>query len=258
MKSPRLVISLLLACFALALPALAAPAAAPVYELRTYTSPPGKRDALLARFREHTLALFEKHGMKNVIYWVPAEAKDDGENKLIYLLEHKSRDAATASWKAFLADPVWKEVNKKTTANGPIVSKVESVFLAPTDFAKSMTAGAKAGGAPRVFELRTYTTPEGKLPNLDARFRDHTAGLFAKHGMTNLGYFHPLDADKGAANTLIYFLAYPSRDAATAAWKGFRDDADWAKARTASEKDGKITTKVVSVFLTPTDFSPIK
>lgn len=258
MKLPRFAFACLVGCFALLASVVAASDAGRVYELRTYTSPPGKRDALLARFRDHTVKLFEKHGMVNVGYWVPLDAKDGGEDKLIYLLEHKSRDAATASWKAFMADPVWQEVNRKTTVNGKIVSKVDSVFLAPTDYGRAMTAGAKPGAAERVFELRTYTTPEGKLANLDARFRDHTVALFAKHGMTNLGYFHPTDADKGAANTLIYFLAHPSREAATAAFKAFRDDPEWVKARTASEKDGKITSKVESIFLKPVDFSAIK
>lgn len=258
MKLPRFGLALVLTWCATLASAFAASDSAPVYELRTYTSPAGKRDALIARFRDHTVKLFEKHGMVNVGYWVPADEKDGGADKLVYLLEHKSRTAAAASWKAFQADPVWKDVAKKTSANGKIVSKVESVYLEPTDYTKAMTAGAKAGGAQRVFELRTYTTPEGKLDALDARFRDHTVALFAKHGMTNLGYFHPSDADKGAANTLIYFLAHSSRDAATASWKGFRDDADWAKARIASEKNGKLTTKVTSVFLTPVDFSAIK
>ena len=256
MKISRLLL-ILTATFAATMSAVAAPASEKVYELRTYTAPPGKTADLLARFRDHTLKLFERHGMVNVGYWVPLDEKDGSANKLIYLLEHKSRAAADASWKAFGADPEWKDVNKKTTVNGKIVAKVESVYLKETDYSKPMTAG-KSSGAPRVFEMRTYTTPEGKLPNLDARFRDHTLGLFAKHGITNLGYFHPTDADKGAANTLIYFVAYPSREAATASWKAFRENPDWLKARDASEKNGKLTAKVESVYLTPTDFSPLK
>lgn len=203
------------------------------------------------------MRIFEKHGMVNVAYWVPADAKDGAGEKLVYLLQHASRDAAKASWKSFSADPEWQEVRKKSEANGKIVAKAESVFLAPTDYAKAMDAGKK-GGAPRVFEMRTYTAADGKLASLDARFRDHTLALFARHGITNLGYFHPTDPDKGAASTLVYFLAYPSREAATASWQKFRDDPDWVKARTASEKDGKLTTKVESVFLIPTDFSPLK
>ncbi len=260
MKLPRLGFTLLLA-LGLALSATLVRAAAPagrVYELRTYYTEPGKLPNLLARFRDHTCALFEKHGMENIVYWVPADEKDGSANKLVYLLAHANREAATASWKAFGADPVWKEVRTKSEASGKIVSKVDSVFLETTDFTKAMDAGYKPGAANRVFEMRTYTAAEGKLAALDARFRNHTVALFAKHGMTNLAYFHPTDAAKGAANTLLYFLAYPNRDAATAAWKGFREDPVWVKARTESEKDGKLTAKVESVFLVPVDFSKIK
>jgi hypothetical protein len=259
MKLTPLLFALFISWFGAAAASAAAPAAVAdrVYELRTYTATPGNEAAVLARFREHTLKLFARHGMVNVGYWVPADAKDGSVNKLVYLLEHKSRDAAKASWKAFSADPEWQQVKKKTEANGRIVAKGESIFLASTEFGKVMNAG-KAAGAARIFELRTYTAAEGKLSNLDARFRDHTVALFAKHGMTNLSYFHPVDADKGAGSTLIYFLAHKSREAAAASWKGFREDADWVKARTASEKEGKITAKVESVFLIPTDFSPLK
>jgi hypothetical protein len=203
------------------------------------------------------MKIFERHGMVNVGYWVPADEKDGAADKLIYLLEHSSREAAKASWKAFGADPEWQAVRKKTQANGRIVTKVDSVFLAATDYSRPM-AGGKSGGAPRVFELRTYTAAEGRLDDLDARFRDHTITIFARGGMTNLGYVHPVDRDKGSANTLIYFLAHRSRDAAAASWKTFRDDPDWVKARRASEANGKLTTKVQSVFLTPVDFSPLK
>ncbi len=237
--------------------AAAPSASAAVYELRTYTATPGNAAAVVARFRNDTVRLFAKQGMKNIGYWVPVDATDGGADKLIYLLEHQSRDAAKASWKSFSADPDWQAVRKRTEANGKIVAKAESVFLEPTNFSPAMKPGA-GRGAPRVFELRSYTAAEGKLAALDARFRDHTIKLFAKHGITNLGYFHPTDEDKGGGRTLIYFLAHASRDAAAASWKAFREDADWAKARTASEKDGKLTTKVESVYLTPTNFSPLK
>jgi hypothetical protein len=241
---------------ALASAALAAESG-PVYELRTYTATPGNRAAVLARFRENTVRIFEQHGMKNIGYWVPADDKDGGSDKLIYLLEHQSREAAQASWKAFSADPKWKEVRAKSEANGKIVAKAESVFLAPTDYSEPMSSGAGTG-APRLFELRTYTAPEGKLGALDARFRDHTLALFKKHGITNLGYFHPTDADKGAANTLIYFIAHANKAAADRSWKAFREDPEWITVLNASQKDGKLTTKVDSQFLTPTDFSMLK
>ena len=256
MKAPRFLLALVMS-FAAALAVHAADASEKVYELRTYTAPPGKLNELLARFRQHTLKIFERHGMVNVGYWVPMNEKDGSADTLIYLLEHKSRAAADASWKAFGADPEWQDVSKKTQVNGKIVAKVDRVYLKAADFSKAMNAG-NSGGAARVFELRTYVAPEGKLANLDARFRDHTIGLFAKHGITNLGYFHPTDADKGAANTLIYFIAHKDRAAADASWKAFREDANWVKAKEASEKNGKLTTKVVPVYLRATDFSAIK
>jgi NIPSNAP protein len=104
-----------------------------VYELRTYTAPEGKLGDLNARFRNHTLKIFERHGMKNVIYMTPQDAPDS-QNTLIYLLEHQNREAAKKSWDAFRTDPEWVQVAKETTANGPITTKVVSVFADPTDY----------------------------------------------------------------------------------------------------------------------------
>jgi hypothetical protein len=104
-----------------------------VFELRTYTAPDGKLDDLVARFRNDTLRIFEKHGMENVGYWLPTDAPASA-NTLIYILAHDSRDAATKSWAAFRDDAEWKAVAERTQANGPIVSKVEAVFLEATDF----------------------------------------------------------------------------------------------------------------------------
>jgi len=106
----------------------------------------------------------------------------------------------------------------------------------------------------RVFELRTYHCYEGKLPDLMARFRNHTTRIFEKHGMTNIGYWVPQDQK----NTLTYILAFPSRDAAKAAWAEFGKDPEWVKVKTESEANGKIVEKVDSVFMDPADFSKIK
>jgi hypothetical protein len=104
-----------------------------VFELRTYTSPDGRLDDLVARFRNDTLRIFEKHGMHNVGYWLPTDAPASS-NTLIYILAHDSRDSATKSWAAFREDPEWKAVAERTQANGPIVTKVDSMFLEATDF----------------------------------------------------------------------------------------------------------------------------
>lgn len=116
---------------------------------------------------------------------------------------------------------------------------------------------APAPTTPRFFEMRTYYAPEGKLDALHARFRNHTNRLFVKHGMELIGYWTPADGP-GAANTLIYILAYPSREAREQSWKAFFADEQWRTARAESEKDGPLVSKVESVFLNPTDYSPIK
>ena len=106
-----------------------------VYELRTYTTLPGRLDALTSRFRDHTTKLFEKHGMRNVGYWVPMDSPAS-QNTLIYILEHDSREAAKKSWDDFQNDPEWKKVRDDSEANGKIVEKVVSVYMTPTDFSK--------------------------------------------------------------------------------------------------------------------------
>jgi hypothetical protein len=111
--------------------------------------------------------------------------------------------------------------------------------------------------ANRVFEMRTYTAPAGKLDALKARFRDHTIRIFNKHDMTSVGYWIPQDAPR-SENTLIYVLAHPSREDAKKNWAAFQADPEWVKAKTESEKDGKIVEKVESVFMDPADFSQIK
>jgi hypothetical protein len=229
----------------------------PVYELRTYTAAPGRLGDVLARFQDHTIGIFSRHGMVTVGFWVPMDAKDGAGDKLVYLLQHPSREAAAANWAAFRSDPEWQAVSKASEANGKIVIHVESVFLAPADFSPGMAAGS-GPGAPRVFELRIYTTPEGKLPELDARFRSPERSYFVRHGMMEVGYFHPLDAAAGAGQTLVYMLAHANREAAAASWAAFRADPDWIALKAATEKNGALTTKTVSIFLTPTSFSPLR
>ena len=115
----------------------------------------------------------------------------------------------------------------------------------------------QAAAATHVFELRTYTTPPGKLEALKSRFRDHTITLFNKHGMKSVGYWVPTDGAEHE-NTLVYLLQHDSREAATKSWADFRSDPDWVKAKAESEKDGPLTTQVKSVFMEPTDFSATK
>ena len=119
------------------------------FEMRTYHAAPGKLDALNARFRDHTTALFKKHGMESIGYWTPVEKEPEAEatgaaaggnansgndETLIYILAYPSREAAAASWKAFRDDPEWVKAKAESEKDGPLVEKVDSVFLNPTDY----------------------------------------------------------------------------------------------------------------------------
>jgi len=110
-----------------------APTTTGVYELRVYHAAAGKLGDLLSRFREHTIKLFDRHGMKSVAYWTPLDEPDKNDT-LIYILQHPSREAAAANWKSFQDDPEWKSVKDKSEANGKLVERVDSTFLALTDF----------------------------------------------------------------------------------------------------------------------------
>ena len=247
---------LLSTMLAAALPAIAAEKETGCFEMRTYYAAPGKLDDLLARFRDHTVKLFEKHGITNIGYWVPIENTD---NKLVYVIAFPSREAQAKSWKEFGADPDWQTARKASEEKGKLLTKVESVFLNATDFSPAIQPST---AAPRVFELRTYTTTPGNLGRLQARFRDHTVALFQKHGMTNLFYWTPMADQKTADNTLVYLLAHANADAAKASFTAFRADPVWVAAKDASEKDagGSLTTPegVKSEFLKAVDFSPTK
>jgi NIPSNAP protein len=110
----------------------------------------------------------------------------------------------------------------------------------------------------RCFELRTYNAPPGKLEELHARFRNHTLALFKKHGMEVVGFWGPTDKDKGSENTLVYILAFPSREAREKSWQEFRADPAWQAVVKESEKNGKLTEKIDSVIMKATDYSPVK
>jgi hypothetical protein len=222
------------------------------YEMRIYYCHPGKLPDLLTRFRNHTTKIFERHGMTNVGYWVPTDNKD---NALYYVLSYPSKEARDASWKAFGADPEWKTVASESEKNGKIVAKVTSIFMNLTDFSPAVKEQQK--NPERVFELRTYTAAPDKLNDLLARFRNHTLKLFKKHGMTNIAYWTTIEKD-GAQPKLVYILAHKSEEAGKASFEDFRKDLKWIKARDESEKNGKLTEKVESMYMTPTDFSTIK
>jgi len=224
------------------------------YELRIYSCFPGRRDALIQRFKDHTLRVFAKHKMESIGYWLPA---DSSQNTLYYILAYPSRAARDTAWNAFHADPEWIEIARKSEESGKIVEKVTSVFMNLSDISPALKASHEKGATTRTFELRTYFCPPGKLPNLLARFRDHTIKLFNQHGMQSIAYWTTVDSTEKQPH-LVYILAHPSKDAATANWAAFRSDPAWVSAKADSEKDGPIVEKTESIFLNPLPFSAIR
>ncbi len=223
------------------------------YEVRIYHPTPGKYAEIVDRFRQYTTKIFEKHGMENIGYWTPT---DTSMKELIYILAYPSREARDASWKAFGSDPEWKAVVAKTEANGKLVDHVDQIFMTESDLSPAIKL--KQASPERTFELRTYTPAPGKLPDLLTRFRDHTMKLFSKHGMTNVGYWVTEEKDPSAQPKLVYILAHPGETEGKASFDSFRKDPVWMKAKEASEKNGPLTTKVESIYMKPTDYSPMK
>lgn len=248
-----------LAALALVLPAsMAVPAAdTRCFELRIYHAAPGKLDDLHQRFRNHTLRLLEKHGIQKLGYWVPVQ---NAEPRLFFLLGYPSREAREASWKTFMADPDWQAAYRASEAKGTLVQKVENYFLTATDYSPTIRTGVSE--AARVFELRDYTASPGNLGNLHARFRNHTVGLFEKHGIRNYGYWTPSAGEPGSDNRLIYLVWHETTEAARKAFGAFGQDPAWKAAREASEKaaGGSLTVPggVTSTFLVATDYSPTR
>jgi NIPSNAP len=232
-----------------------------LYELRIYTPAEGKATELDARFRDHTIRLFRKHGMTPIGFFHVRTAPDAApDNRLFYIMGYKDRAARDAAWRSFAADQDWISVYAASQARGSLTSKIENIFLTTTDYSPKLDMGS-GPLSPRLFELRTYTVNPGKLENLHTRFRDHTLRIFAKHGMTNFLYWRPAEGQPAMENKMVYLLAFPSIEARTTAFRNFSADPEWQKVAADSQRDGAILASpggVVSVQLTPTDYSPLK
>lgn len=249
-----------LAALAIGLPAMTSAQSAPtkLYELRIYTANPGKIGALHARFRDHTLKLFEKHGIENLYYWTIAEGAegDDLANTLVYLVAHKDKASADAAWQAFLNDPEWQTVARASEADGPLLAKPPaSIYLNPTDFSPpDGPVNAGASGPARLFELRQYDTGAAGLPATVERMRNGEADLFRTHGMETLHFWTTADGE-----AYIYLLAHKDRETARASWEGFFTEFRAMMARNApaggQQPAGPLSPFVIR-FLTPTDYSP--
>jgi hypothetical protein len=132
------------------------------------------------------------------------------------------------------------------------------IILAIVLILSGFAVGRASQPAPaHIYELRTYTAADGKLDNVVARFRDNTIRIFNRHHMKSVGYWLPTEGDK-AGKTLIYILEHANHEDALKNWAEFNTDPEWQKVKAESEKDGKIVTNAERVFMSPTDFSPIK
>lgn len=228
-----------------------------LYELRVYTASPGKLAEVVARFRDDAVPLFARHGLTGVGYFLPTP---NPNNQFLAVMSHKDRAARDAAFKAFAADPAWQAAMTRTEATGKLVEKVDEYFLTCTDYSPAVKVEAQS--PPRLFELRQYQSSSGNPTAINARFRDHTVGLFAKHGMTNLWYWNLADGTKDTKYDLVYLLAHKSKAARDQSFADFGKDPAWSAARKASEEKagGSLTTKdgVKSTLLEPTEFSPLK
>lgn len=136
-----------------------------------------------------------------------------------------------------------------------VIASTTAIIAAEKDVAPVSPSVAKDS---RCFEMRTYYAAPGKLEALNARFRDHTCALFRKHGMEIIGFWIPMDKDQGAENKLVYVLAHDSREAAGKSFAEFGKDPEWKKVRAESEANGRLVDKIESVFMSATDYSPMK
>ncbi len=224
-----------------------------VLELRIYTCEPGKLEALNERFRNHTMRLFEKHGMKNIAYWEASEGPTAG-NTLYYIIHHASRDAAKKSWADFQADPEWQAVRKASEEKyGKILSKApEAIYMTETDYSPP-TEKARQD---KVYELRTYTTALDKLPGLHSLLSGEGDKLLKAHGLRSVGYWSPTD-EPHSKNTLIHVLEHRNLEAAKESWVKLNEDRRWTAAKKKVEEEGTLlAVPPEAVYLKTVDYSP--
>jgi hypothetical protein len=220
------------------------------FEMRTYTVHEGKMPDLIQRFQNHTRTLFAKHGIESVAYFL---SEEQPEKQLTFILGYPSAAERDIRWGNFANDPEWKAVAKASEANGPIVQKVDQVFMV---WAKGLNA-AKAPRPSGVFQLRTYHLLPGRLDAIQTRFRDHTQALFEKQGLSNYPYWITVEKE-GVQSKLVYFIGHQNKEEFNAAFGRFVADPEWIKVRDASEVSGKIVEKIDSHFYTALPFSPMK
>ena len=254
MKPLALLAALMLAA---TLSASAAEKDARIYLLTTIAAKPGKLEEVHSLIRDRLMPQVAKLGLPALGVFVPLE---NGAERVVCVNAFASPEAAAKAKEAIDDDAGMKAGLAKLGELTDDSREEPQRVMTATDFSPAVAVAAGKGA--RVFELRTYTATPGNLPLLHARFRDHTLGLFARHGMTNLWYWQLAKDQAGADNTLVYLLAHASTEAAKASFDAFRADPEWIAAKAASEAKGggslTVPDGVKSVFLKATDYSPLK
>lgn len=220
------------------------------FEIRKYYANEGKLPDLIKRFKDHTLGLFEKSGMENIVYFLPL---DNTDNSLTYILGYPDEKARDVMWGKFANDPEWQKAKKASEVNGALVKSVDQTFM-------KLAPGLNESPIPQssgVFQMRIYTCFDGRLDNLVRRFKDHTQDLFAKQGLKNYPYWITVEKD-GSQPKLVYLLGDKDQASFEANFQNFAKDPEWVRAKEMSEADGKIVEKVDAIFFKTLPFSPIK
>jgi hypothetical protein len=233
--------------------------AATEYEWHTITAARGRLDAVHAQIRDRVLPALGGHGLRGLVVLTPAGENIEG---VVHVVVVGEGDSTGAAERGRLGEvPEWRALFAAAGDGGPAAVEQSMQRLRTTAWSPVPASDAPAAG--RTYELRTYTCPdEARRAALLKRFENHTLKLFEKHGMTNVIYWVPVGSSD-ADTTLIYLLAHDSVEAAKASFDAFRKDPDWTAAKTASEAaaGGSLTNKekgVVSTFLVPTDYSPLR
>ena len=232
-----------------------------LYELRYYLAAPGKIDALHARFRDHTMKLFEKHGMENVIYWNVVEGdktdeKGEAERTLVYIVAHEDKEAHDKSWAAFRGDPEWQKVLAESEKDGKLLAEPPRVILMKeTDFSP---LDWPPSDDKRLYELRHYNDGPDRVSFTVERFGSGEDQLFRDAGMETIKFWRATDD-----SAFIYLLSHGDRDQSKASWQkfmtAFRPFMEKYKAEKPQPPADAAPGKGIEArFLVPTDYSPRK
>ncbi len=229
-----------------------------LYELRKYDVMAGKLPALLDRFDTFTTRKWPEYGIRLVGFWTP----DVGSysNQLIYMFGWESFEERQTKFTTWQASPERAKKWEETEADGPLVRRVNNMFLQPTAYSQldnGTPYGPSAEGrSPYFFELREYDAMPGKLPSLVKRFGGFTTGRFAEHGFRQVGYWTPIMG--GHNHRLTYILAWESYEERAGKFQKFRADPERQRVFAESERDGPLVEQVNNVMMAPTSFSPMK